>query len=158
MSAIGRGGGFKNWSKLPTDSIKKLPTLGRGVSKIRKICRRRLWMVPNKFSIEIKIFYLSLKKYFGLILNCGSLIHTYHGPVWRNKIELWYSCQFTFPLISLCESTLKKKSSGLSGFSGHSCQYKFPFISLCGSTLKKIVWSVRIFRYRTTIPRTARIS
>ena len=26
-----------NWSKLPTDNTKKLPTWGRGVSKIRKI-------------------------------------------------------------------------------------------------------------------------
>ena len=31
------GGGVKNWSKLLTDSTKKLPTRGRGVSKIRKI-------------------------------------------------------------------------------------------------------------------------
>ena len=42
------GGEVKNWSKLPTDSTKKLPTLGRGVSKIRKNCRRYLWMVPNQ--------------------------------------------------------------------------------------------------------------
>ena len=31
-----QSGGVKNWSKLPTDSTKKLPTWGRGVSKIRK--------------------------------------------------------------------------------------------------------------------------
>ena len=30
------GGGVKNWSKLPTYSTKKLPTWGRGVSKIWK--------------------------------------------------------------------------------------------------------------------------
>ena len=40
------GGGFKNWSKLPTDSTKKTADMGEGVSKIRKNCRRRLWMVP----------------------------------------------------------------------------------------------------------------
>ena len=33
---------------MPTDSTKKLPTLERGVSKILKNCRRRLWMVPYK--------------------------------------------------------------------------------------------------------------
>ena len=43
---LGVGGGVKNWSKLPMDSTKKLPTWARGVSKIRKNCRRRLWMVP----------------------------------------------------------------------------------------------------------------
>ena len=43
------GGGVKNWSKLPTDSTKKLPTWRRGVSKIRKNCRRHLWMVPYAF-------------------------------------------------------------------------------------------------------------
>ena len=37
---------LKNWSKLPTDSTKKLPTWGRGVSKIRKNCRRCLWTAP----------------------------------------------------------------------------------------------------------------
>jgi hypothetical protein len=31
------GEGVKNWSKLPTDSTKKLPTWGRGLSKTRKI-------------------------------------------------------------------------------------------------------------------------
>ena len=40
------GAGVKNWPKLPTDSTKKLPTWGKGVSKIQKICRRHLWMVP----------------------------------------------------------------------------------------------------------------
>ena len=40
-------GGVKNWSKLPTDSTKKLPTRGRGVSKFRKKCWLRLWMVPK---------------------------------------------------------------------------------------------------------------
>ena len=37
------GGGVKDWSKL---QAKKLPTWGRGMSKIRKNCRHRLWMVP----------------------------------------------------------------------------------------------------------------
>ena len=34
------GEGVKNWSKLPTDSTKKLMTWGRGrgMSKIKKIC------------------------------------------------------------------------------------------------------------------------
>ena len=32
----GGGGGVKNWSKLPTDTTKKLASWGRGVSKIRK--------------------------------------------------------------------------------------------------------------------------
>ena len=36
MSAIGRVGRVKNWSKLATDSTEKLPTWGKGVSKIRK--------------------------------------------------------------------------------------------------------------------------
>ena len=30
------GGGGKNWSKLPTDSTKKLPTWGRGASKVKE--------------------------------------------------------------------------------------------------------------------------
>ena len=43
------GGGVKNCSKLTTHSTKKNPaTWGRGVLKIRKNCRRRLWMVPKK--------------------------------------------------------------------------------------------------------------
>ena len=33
MSAIGRRGGVKNWSKLLTDFTKKLPILGRGCQK-----------------------------------------------------------------------------------------------------------------------------
>ena len=41
------GGGVKNWSKLLTDSTKKLPTWGRGVSKIRKNSRHCLWNVPK---------------------------------------------------------------------------------------------------------------
>ena len=41
------GGGVENWSKLTTDSTKKLPTWGRGVSKIKKNGQRRLWMVPQ---------------------------------------------------------------------------------------------------------------
>ena len=48
------GGGDKigqNWSKLPTDSSKKLPTWGRGMSKIPKKCRCHLWMVPMQISI-----------------------------------------------------------------------------------------------------------
>ena len=40
------GGEVKNWSKLTLDSTKNLPTWERGVSKIQKNCRRRLWMVP----------------------------------------------------------------------------------------------------------------
>ena len=36
------GAGVRNWWKLPTDSTIKLPTWGRGVSKIRKYCRRCL--------------------------------------------------------------------------------------------------------------------
>ena len=36
------GGRFKNWSKLPPDSTKKLSTWRRGVSKIQNNCRRRL--------------------------------------------------------------------------------------------------------------------
>ena len=43
-------GGVKNWSKLLTDSIKKLPIWEREVSKIQKNLRRRLWMV----SIAVK--------------------------------------------------------------------------------------------------------
>ena len=39
MSVIGKGGEVKNWSKLLTDNTKILPTWGRGVSKIQKICQ-----------------------------------------------------------------------------------------------------------------------
>ena len=42
-------GGVKNWSKLSTDSIvilKNADMPGEGGVKIRKKCRRRLWMVP----------------------------------------------------------------------------------------------------------------
>ena len=46
-------GGVKNWSKLLTDSTKNLPTWRRGVSKIRKKCRRRLWMVPHRIQHPI---------------------------------------------------------------------------------------------------------
>ena len=41
------GGGVKNWLQLPTDSTKKLPIWGRGVSKIQKNCRRRLWSLMH---------------------------------------------------------------------------------------------------------------
>ena len=37
MSAIGRRGGVKNWSKLLTDFTEKLPILGRGCQKFGKI-------------------------------------------------------------------------------------------------------------------------
>ena len=37
INDVGNWEGVKNWSKLlPTDSTKRLPTWGRGVSKIRK--------------------------------------------------------------------------------------------------------------------------
>jgi hypothetical protein len=43
------GEGVKNWSKLPTDSTKKLPTWGReGGVKNPENCRRRLWMVQKR--------------------------------------------------------------------------------------------------------------
>ena len=57
-SPIGRGGGVKNCSKLPMDSTKKLPTWGRGVSKIRKKYRRRLWMVPNAKEAQLFPFLM----------------------------------------------------------------------------------------------------
>ena len=47
-------GEVKNWSKLRTDSTKKLSTWGRGVSKIQKNCRRRLWMVPLMLANKIQ--------------------------------------------------------------------------------------------------------
>ena len=45
------GAGVENCPKWPTDSTKKLPTLRRGVSKIQKNCRRRLWMVPKELHL-----------------------------------------------------------------------------------------------------------
>ena len=47
MSAIERGGGVKNWnwSKLPTDSTKELPTRERGCHKSGRNGRRCLWKV-----------------------------------------------------------------------------------------------------------------
>ena len=45
------GAGVRNWTKWPTDSAKKLLTMGRGVSKIRQKCRRRLWMVPKELHL-----------------------------------------------------------------------------------------------------------
>ena len=40
--------GVKNWRNWPTDSTKKLPTVGGGGrgQKLVKICRRLKWMVP----------------------------------------------------------------------------------------------------------------
>ena len=35
---LGGWEGVKNWSTLPTDSTKKLPIWGEGVSKIQKKC------------------------------------------------------------------------------------------------------------------------
>ena len=65
------GGGVKNWSKLPTDSTKKLPTWGRGVSKIRNNHRPHLWMVPNCHVINLAwlfflfhVFYPFVKRKF----------------------------------------------------------------------------------------------
>ena len=53
------GGGVKNRPKMLTDSTKKLPTWERGCVKIRKNCKRRLWMVPNgKFLANIWYFDL----------------------------------------------------------------------------------------------------
>ena len=42
----GPGGGVKNWPKLSMDSSEKVPTWGRGMSKIHKKGRRLLWTVP----------------------------------------------------------------------------------------------------------------
>ena len=44
-------GWVKNWSKLLMHSTKNLPTWGRGVSKIQKSFRRRLWMIPKYLEI-----------------------------------------------------------------------------------------------------------
>ena len=63
-SAICRGGGVKNWSNLPMDNGKKLPTEGGGGegSKIVKICRRLKWMVPNLFfSGRVNAIFKNLK-------------------------------------------------------------------------------------------------
>ena len=44
INNVGNKGRVKNWSKLPRDSTKKLP------SKIQKNCRHCLWMSPMQFS------------------------------------------------------------------------------------------------------------
>ena len=49
-SAIRKGRGVKKWSKLLKSSTTKLSTWGRGLSKIGKNCRHRLWMVPYRES------------------------------------------------------------------------------------------------------------
>ena len=59
-SAIRKGRGVKKWSKLQTNSTTKLPTWGRGMSKIVKNCQHRLWMVPyvmrHRFSTKVSEF------------------------------------------------------------------------------------------------------
>ena len=45
-------GEVKNWSKLPMDSTKNLPTWGREVSKIQKNSWRCLWMIPLSHRIQ----------------------------------------------------------------------------------------------------------
>ena len=55
------GRGVKNWSKLPTENTKKLPTWGTGVSKIEKNYQRRLWMVPNKTEKIFSVFKAAQK-------------------------------------------------------------------------------------------------
>ena len=52
MSAIEKGGGVKNWSILPTDSTKKLPTWGKEVEKTPEKLPMSLWIVPCKKSIQ----------------------------------------------------------------------------------------------------------
>ena len=44
---------------MPTDCTKKLPTWGRGLSKIQKNCQRCLWMVPY-----VSVFYVLHPKLF----------------------------------------------------------------------------------------------
>ena len=53
-SACLREGGVKNLPNLPTDSTKKLPTVGGEGSKICESCRRLKWMVPNLLLVEIQ--------------------------------------------------------------------------------------------------------
>ena len=58
-NAMGRGEGVKNWSKLPTDSTKNLPILGRGMSKFRQFADVVYRWSPNPTDIahlEIMFF------------------------------------------------------------------------------------------------------
>ena len=59
-------GGVKNWSKLLTDSTKKLPIWGRGLSKIQENFRHCLWMVPRMIDNGIKV---SLKLHYDVSKN-----------------------------------------------------------------------------------------
>ena len=91
---LGWGGGVKNWSKLPTDSTKKLPTWGMWVSKIRKNCRRRLWMVPKDFEkLLIMILFWSYWAFF-----CNScknnLINSCNLPTNFQSLHRWWYIKF----------------------------------------------------------------
>ena len=71
-------GGVKNWSKLLTNSTKKLPILGTEVSKIQKNFRRRIWMVRiavkwvliciiYKLKIQLNVTCFLMSPFFSLL-------------------------------------------------------------------------------------------
>ena len=68
------GGGVINWSKLPTDSTKKLPTWRKGVSKIQKNCRRCLWMIPNG-AAAVRRWLWFTDTHFAINHSYGSMAH-----------------------------------------------------------------------------------
>ena len=80
-------GGVINWSKLPTDSTKKLPTRGRRALKIRKNCQRHLWLVPMfivhiiffEFVIPSNDYKYHFRKYLVRLWNYKKL-NTYNVP------------------------------------------------------------------------------
>ena len=64
-SACPRGGGVINLPNLPTDSSKKLPTVGDRGQKSVKICRRLKWIVvPNVMLHKVRFYLFKVTQRF----------------------------------------------------------------------------------------------
>ena len=84
---------------LPTDSTKKLPTVGGEGSKICESCRRLKWMVPyfkkasqgkKKVSLTVHVRFLSI--------NLQYLIFTFGGFTRMRKSVKSAACVFFTPV------------------------------------------------------------
>ena len=76
------GGGSKIGQNYQQIVLKKLPTWGRGVSKIRKNCRHCLWMVPNKIH-KCKEFWIFVP---------------FQQDYWENWYRTFFAIMFGFEL------------------------------------------------------------
>ena len=125
---LGGGGGVKNWSRLPSDSTKKLPTWGRRVSKIRK-------KLPTSFMDGPVVFFWS---------HCADFCHawTLDDAVNAQKVfqHMWPCVSnYLTIIINLSRKLLVSNYKSFLRFGKDSSLVQSRVVSVCNAWLKQAI-------------------